>query len=110
MKDAELFNNSFGEWLELHGVSLGGWDDQRKHFKAEIDLNTLKPAIMRYADTKDDPDEDLRGALEDMVWQFGYKFNGKGRTAASISTGGLSALEWAFDVLDWDDPTLCTGR
>lgn len=48
-----------------------------------------------------------RDALEDMVYQFGYKANGKGRKPASIFTGGLSALEHAFSVLDWPDPKPC---
>lgn len=38
-------------------------------------------------------------ALEDMVWQFAYS-NDNGE----YHTGGLSALEHAFDVLGWDDP------
>ena len=37
-------------------------------------------------------------ALEGMVRQFAYYSNGAYRT------GGLSALEDAFDVLGWDDP------
>ena len=42
----------------------------------------------------------LRAALEDMVRQFAYWSN----SAGGIYTGGLSALEEAFDVLGWDDP------
>lgn len=41
---------------------------------------------------------DLESALESMVYQFAYY--GKG----VMSTGGLSALEEAFEVLGWDDP------
>jgi hypothetical protein len=44
----------------------------------------------------------LRAALEDMVYQFGYDAVKRGRPA--IATGGLSALEGAFDALGWDDP------
>lgn len=43
-----------------------------------------------------------REALEDMVWQFAYR-GVKGRRLA-LGTGGLSALERAFDALGWDDP------
>lgn len=43
-------------------------------------------------------------ALEDMVNQFAYKFDGKGKTPPSIGTGGLSALEYAFWALGWEDP------
>ena len=41
-------------------------------------------------------------ALEEMVWQFGYRSVHNGKPA--IHTGGLSALESAFDTLGWDDP------
>lgn len=46
--------------------------------------------------------ERATGALEDMAWQFAYR----GRTDDDLiyTTGGLSALEHAFDVLGWDDP------
>ncbi len=41
-------------------------------------------------------------ALEDMVWQFGYR--GVRDNKPIIYTGGLSALEGAFGALGWDDP------
>ena len=41
----------------------------------------------------------LRAALESMVNQFAYD-NDRGE----YHTGGLSALEEAFDALGWDDP------
>jgi len=44
----------------------------------------------------------LREALENMVWQFGYKDVHDGKPV--IHTAGLSALEDAFEVLGWDDP------
>jgi len=40
----ELLYSNFGEWLEQNGVTLGKWGD--KGFKAEIDLNKLKIAII----------------------------------------------------------------
>ncbi|HEY6568592.1 MAG TPA: hypothetical protein VI341_13835 [Actinomycetota bacterium] len=43
---------------------------------------------------------ETREALESMALQFGYWSDGVG----GIGTGGLSALEEAFDVLGWDDP------
>ncbi len=46
-------------------------------------------------------DED-REALDDMVHQFAYR-TVKGRSPC-ISTGGLSALEGAFDLLGLNDP------
>jgi hypothetical protein len=41
-------------------------------------------------------------ALKSMVWQFGYR-TVRGNKSA-ITTGGLSALEEAFEVLGWADP------
>lgn len=41
-----------------------------------------------------------REALEGMVTQFAYW----SESAGGYHTGGLSALEDAFDVLGWDDP------
>lgn len=46
-------------------------------------------------------------ALEDMVWQFAYRSDGKGKKPPVLFTGGLSALEHAFDVLQWPDPKPC---
>ena len=46
--------------------------------------------------------EKLRDALENMVWQFAYR--GVINEHRNLSTGGLSALEEAFGVLDWADP------
>lgn len=53
------------------------------------------------ADTRE---QRLEEALRDMVGQFAYTGQGK-RGRAVMHTGGLSALEHAFSVLDMDDPT-----
>lgn len=42
--------------------------------------------------------DELKAALFDMVWQFAYFSCGK------LMTGGMSALEDAFDVLGLSDP------
>jgi len=47
----------------------------------------------------------LRDALEGMVQQFAYWSSAKDKNG--LWTGGLSALEQAFDVLGWDDPHPC---
>jgi len=44
----------------------------------------------------------LRAVLVDMVGQFAYSSTHRGK--AVIHTGGLSALESAFDALGWPDP------
>lgn len=54
--------------------------------------------------------EEEREALEDMVWQFAYKADGKGKKPPVLFTGGLSALEHAFSVLGWPDPKPCPDR
>ena len=46
----------------------------------------------------------LREALESMVFQFGYRGVKNGQP--TIWTGGLSALEEAFEALGWDNPTI----
>ncbi len=48
------------------------------------------------------PVADLKEFAEDVAYQFGYKIGYNGRL--HIGTGGLSTLEWAFDILGWDDP------
>lgn len=52
-------------------------------------------------------ESELQDSLEDMVWQFAYRFDGAAKRPPSLGTGGLSALEHAFDVLDWPDPKKC---
>lgn len=44
----------------------------------------------------------IKSALESMVWQFGHHGVKNGKPI--IWTGGLSALEEAFEVLGWQDP------
>ena len=49
-----------------------------------------------------DRQKELELALQAMVWQFAYRgHKGKSRM---LHTGGLSALEEAFDALGWADP------
>lgn len=51
--------------------------------------------------------DEYREALEDMVWQFAYRIDGKGRTPPRLGNMGLSALEGAFSALGWDNPHPC---
>lgn len=44
----------------------------------------------------------LEDALNSMCWQFAYRVVNRGKR--TLTTGGLSALERAFDALEWDDP------
>jgi hypothetical protein len=43
-----------------------------------------------------------REALESMVFQFGHRGTKNGKP--TLYTGGLSALEQAFEALGWDEP------
>jgi hypothetical protein len=45
---------------------------------------------------------DMREFAEDVVYQFGYYCQNGGRL--HITHGGLSTLEWAFDILGWENP------
>jgi hypothetical protein len=48
----------------------------------------------------------MEEALINMVFQFGYR--GVVDNKPCITTGGLSALEEAFEALGWDDPHIIT--
>ena len=41
-------------------------------------------------------------AIESLIWQFGFRVIVGDKPA--ITTGGLSALEEAFEALGWDNP------
>ena len=45
---------------------------------------------------------DMREFAADVAYQFGYygQYNGR----LHIGNGGLSTLEWAFDILGWKNP------
>ncbi len=51
--------------------------------------------------------DNTKEIIEGLCHQFGYAITFKGR--AALSTGGLSALEDAFDYLGWDDPHFVPG-
>ena len=46
--------------------------------------------------------DDMREFAEDVAHQFGYYCQNGGRL--HITHGGLSTLEWAFDILGWENP------
>ena len=48
------------------------------------------------------PVADLKEFAEDVVCQFGYYVQHNGRL--HITHGGLSTLEWAFEILGWENP------
>ena len=46
--------------------------------------------------------EDLKEFANDVAYQFGYYCQNNGQLC--ITHGGLSTLEWAFDILGWENP------
>ena len=61
----------------------------------------LKKRLAAYEDTGLEPEE-IKDFAEDVAYQFGYYFPIK--DILYLSTGGLSTLERAFDILGWNDP------
>ena len=57
--------------------------------------------LAAYEDTGLTPEE-IEEFAEDVAYQFGYYFPIK--DMLYISTGGLSTLERAFDILGWNEP------
>lgn len=45
---------------------------------------------------------DMREFAKDVAHQFGYHTQHNGRLM--LTHGGLSTLEWAFDILGWENP------
>lgn len=60
----------------------------------------LELAVAALGEPTEPVGEPTREALEGMVHQFAYWHD----TVGGLSTGGLSALEEAFEVLGWEDP------
>ena len=75
---------------------------ERLDYSSEyIPLIDAANRLAAYEDTGLDPEE-IKEFAEDVAYQFGYYFPIK--DMLYISTGGLSTLERAFDILGWNDP------
>jgi hypothetical protein len=91
---AEIFDEDTGQW----------------EYKLCVDkcLSDLTALISEHYYPKERYDEllqqrdELKEALAEMIWQFGYRSTYEGRE--SLHTGGLSALESAFGALGLSDP------
>ena len=70
-------------------------------YDAFFDYSMAVKRLGHYEDTGLEPEE-IKGFAEDVAYQFGYYFPIK--DMLYISTGGLSTLERAFDILGWNDP------
>lgn len=60
--------------------------------------------LAAYEDTGLEPEE-IKEFAEDVIRQFAYHGQVNGRCA--YTAGGLSTLEWAFQICGWDDPHPC---
>ena len=76
----------------------------------DYDLNILKQqaiqGLLDLYNKEEAKNKKFKKALIDMVNQFAYEDNNpktKGSSLEKLYTGGLSALEDAFDVLDIDE-------
>ena len=75
---------------------------ERLEYASEyIPLIDAANCLSAYEDTGLEPEE-IKGFAKDVAYQFGYYFPIK--DMLYISTGGLSTLERAFDILGWNDP------
>lgn len=70
-------------------------------YDAFFDYSMAVKRLGHYENTGLEPEE-IKGFAEDVAYQFGYYFPIK--DMLYISTGGLSTLERAFDILGWNDP------
>ena len=83
-------------------MAQGERDAVTRHMiELEQDVCRLKSRLAAYEGTGLDPEE-IKEFAEDVAYQFGYYFPIK--DMLYISTGGLSTLERAFDILGWNDP------
>lgn len=92
-------------WLIAGGVPIIIGEIEAKN-KSDVDLivdagNTAQKCGLLPSELLQQRDE-LKEALAEMIWQFGYRSTYEGRE--SLHTGGLSALESAFGALGLSDP------
>ena len=84
---------------------IGTWNEfDTGMLPAELSSGQIRAVMNRlaaYEDTVLEPEE-IKGFAEDVAYQFGYYFPIK--DMLYISTGGLSTLERAFDILGWNEP------
>ena len=97
--DNKVLSDSLNKTLN---IARGERDAVTRHMiELEQEVCRLKSRLAAYEDTGLEPEE-IKGFAEDVAYQFGYYFPIK--DMLYISTGGLSTLERAFDILGWNDP------
>lgn len=67
------------------------------------DITQLTAEIDRLKQEVEAAKEQLREFAEDVAYQYAYE------RAGCLTTGGLSTMETAFDILGWDDPHKLEG-
>lgn len=79
------------------------------NFEYDLNYGEILTDPVKFADMVDDAPTvdavevaDMKEFAEDVVYQFGYYCQNGGRL--HITHGGLSTLEWAFDILGWENP------
>ena len=65
-------------------------------------VEAMKQELEKVKAERDEVISDFRSFAEDVAHQFGYHTQNNGRL--TLTHGGLSTLEWAFDILDWENP------
>lgn len=70
----------------------------KDNYNYALDIGLCNSCIAIRLEEPEAENKKLRESLEDMVRQFAHWSDGGHRT------GGLSALEGAFEALGWDDP------
>lgn len=74
----------------INGLSELPWEEEVDHLVDELPtVDAVEVA-------------DMKEFAEEVVYQFGYYCQNGGRLC--ITHGGLSTLEWAFDILGWENP------
>ena len=68
----------------------------------DAEIADIQDIIDEQPTVASDPAADLVAFAEDVAHQFGYygQYNGR----LHIMHMGLSTLEWAFDILGWENP------
>ena len=86
-----------GKWL----VDRSLWDEGMRGFFVRINATAGPDDMHRHVlAIESEAAFDLRETLGSMVNQFAYWSDSVG----GFTTGGLSALEGAFEALGWEDP------
>ena len=85
--------------IDANALRLAIRDDAEivgKHYaRIKMHINGAPTVDAAHAD-------DMREFAQDVAYQFGYYCQNGGRL--HLTHGGLSTLEWAFDILGWENP------